>query len=146
MEHLRAGVWQAHRRLLDDITAGGHRRVDTTRPTMGFPLGTALVLLIVFGVSALFSCCYHWEKFRTLHSRYTGTGFPDPSVSPVQALPLHVDADSSSSKDAIKQCRSLPVLMPGDKMPKFIAWPSPHGFAPSPQANQIKADAQSSTC
>ena len=134
----KTGIWQANRRIMDDITAGGHRRIDTTRPTLGFPLGTALVLLIVFGISALFSCCYHWEKLRTLHNRQADTtaststrnSFSDSSLPTVHVLPLHAAPDSASSKNSFQQRQSLPVLMPGDSMPRFIAWPSPHGFMP----------------
>ncbi|AES80352.1 hypothetical protein MtrunA17_Chr7g0249111 [Medicago truncatula] len=30
-------------------------------------VGTALLLLIIFSLSGIFSCCYHWEKFLSLH-------------------------------------------------------------------------------
>lgn len=129
---------QLNRRIMDDISAGGHRRVDTTRPTLGFPLGTALILVIVFGISALFSCCYHWEKIRNMHSRHDGrSNSSQPTnraFSPeIHALvPLSSPANFSppSKNSRHSQSRgSFPVMMPGDNVPKFVAYPSPHGFA-----------------
>eukprot|EP01018_Ginkgo_biloba_P025979 Gb_06691 [translate_table: standard] len=87
----RSGLQRLNRRIMDDISAAGHPRVDTTRPTLGFPLGTALILLIVFGISALFSCCYHWEKIRNIHNRYDGrnnSSQPSPRAFMPSALPL----------------------------------------------------------
>ncbi|KAF7829246.1 Hydroxyproline-rich glycoprotein family protein [Senna tora] len=40
--------------------------VDASRPSLGFPLGTALLLIIIFSLSGIFSCCYHWDKLRSL--------------------------------------------------------------------------------
>ncbi|XP_028783927.1 uncharacterized protein At5g65660-like [Neltuma alba] len=90
--------------------------MDTSRPSLGFPLGTALLLIVIFTISGICSCCYHWEKLRSLRR----------SFQP----PLH---DSSSPHKSqlpsmdLKQNRgqSLPVLMPGDEVPKFIAMPCP---------------------
>lgn len=39
---------------------------DASRPSLGFPLGTALLLLVIFTLSGIFSCCYHWDKLRSL--------------------------------------------------------------------------------
>uniref|UniRef100_A0A453MLV7 Uncharacterized protein n=1 Tax=Aegilops tauschii subsp. strangulata TaxID=200361 RepID=A0A453MLV7_AEGTS len=38
----------------------------SSRPTLGFPLGTALLLLVIFSLSGIFSCCYHWDRLRSL--------------------------------------------------------------------------------
>lgn len=43
---------------------------DGSRPSLGFPLGTALLLLVIFSLSGIFSCCYHWDKFRSLRRSY----------------------------------------------------------------------------
>ncbi|KAK2374023.1 hydroxyproline-rich glycoprotein family protein [Trifolium repens] len=98
-------------------------QVDTSRPSMGFPLGTALILLIIFSLSGIFSCCYHWEKFRSLHQ----------SLSDLEAARAHAHTQSppSKSKPQFKEMererkgQSLTVLMPGDDVPKFIAMPCP---------------------
>ncbi|KAL2344449.1 hypothetical protein Fmac_005734 [Flemingia macrophylla] len=79
--------------------------VDASRPSLGFPLGTALLLIIIFALSGILSCCYHWDRLRP---------FRQMPSSPTKSNP---------SKD-LRQ-NSLPVLMPGDEVPKFIAMPCP---------------------
>lgn len=37
-----------------------------SRPSLGFPLGTALLLVVIFSLSGVFSCLYHWDKLRSL--------------------------------------------------------------------------------
>lgn len=96
-------------------------QIDTSRPSLGFPLGTALLLLIIFSLSGIFSCCYHWEKFRSLHQ----------SLSHLEAAQAHTQSPPSKSKphstetEGEKKGQSLTVLMPGDEVPKFIAMPCP---------------------
>lgn len=43
---------------------------DASRPSLGFPLGTALLLIIIFSLSGIFSCCYHWDRFRSLRQSF----------------------------------------------------------------------------
>ncbi|KAJ0550323.1 hypothetical protein HanRHA438_Chr07g0307031 [Helianthus annuus] len=43
----------------------------SSRPTIGFPLGTALLLIVVFTLSGIFSCCYHWDKLRHLRGDFS---------------------------------------------------------------------------
>ncbi|KAH9300831.1 hypothetical protein KI387_012414 [Taxus chinensis] len=121
-------IWQLHRSLMDDVDGEGRTSLGERKSSLGFPLGTALVILIVLGISALFSCCYHWERIRSFPSR-TNSSSSFPEIPMQDNLQLQVDAVSpSSSKNPDieqNQSRSLPVLMPGDEMPKFIAWPAP---------------------
>lgn len=86
--------------------------VDASRPSLGFPLGTALLLIIIFSLSGILSCCYHWDRMRTLRQ-----SFSDP----------HQMHSSPTKSKELWQNRgqSLPVLMPGDEVPKFIAMPCP---------------------
>ncbi|CAN4123639.1 unnamed protein product [Withania somnifera] len=89
---------------------------SSSRPSLGFPLGTALLLLVIFSLSGVFSCCYHWDKIRSLRRR--------------SLADLEAGDDPSSLKDKHtnmqNQSQSMPaVLMPGDQVPKFIAMPSP---------------------
>ncbi|KAK6287672.1 PREDICTED: uncharacterized protein At5g65660 [Theobroma cacao] len=94
--------------------------VDASRPSLGFPLGTALLLIIIFSLSGIFSCCYHWDKLRSLRRSISdGTG-PDADIeaSPSKSKPEYMDLKENQSQ-------SLPVLMPGDQIPKFIALPCP---------------------
>ncbi|XP_022773903.1 uncharacterized protein At5g65660-like [Durio zibethinus] len=94
--------------------------VDTSRPTLGFPLGTALLLIIIFSLSGIFSCCYHWDKLRSLRRSFADGTDPDADIeaSPSKSKPEYRDLKKNQSQ-------SLPVLMPGDQIPKFIALPCP---------------------
>lgn len=40
-----------------------------SRPTLGFPLGTALLIFVIFSLSGIFSGCYHWEKIRAFRQQ-----------------------------------------------------------------------------
>ncbi|KAK7386683.1 hypothetical protein VNO78_27018 [Psophocarpus tetragonolobus] len=90
--------------------------VDASRPSLGFPLGTALLLIIVFTLSGILSCCYHWDRFRSLRQSFSHSHPPIAS-----------SLSKSNHSTELKQNRgqSLPVLMPGDEVPKFIAMPCP---------------------
>ena len=58
---------------LEDLTPAPSMTLPiehSSRPTLGFPLGTALLLLVIFALSGMFSCCYHWDKLRSLWSRH----------------------------------------------------------------------------
>ncbi|KAK7407170.1 hypothetical protein VNO78_08859 [Psophocarpus tetragonolobus] len=90
--------------------------MDTSRPSLGFPLGTALLLIIIFSLSGIFSCCYHWDKLRSFRQSLS---LPLPTT-PSSDLDLDLDLDLNKTK-----AETLPVLMPGDQVPKFIAIPSP---------------------
>lgn len=94
--------------------------VDASRPSLGFPLGTALLLIIVFSLSGIFSCCYHWDKLRSLRRSSADHTDPHPDIeaSPSKPMPDFLDLKKNQSQ-------SLPVLMPGDEIPKFIALPCP---------------------
>ncbi|CAA0817248.1 Uncharacterized protein SHERM_16915 [Striga hermonthica] len=91
-----------------------------SRPSLGFPLGTALLLVVIFSLSGIFSCCYHWDKLRrslSLHAAAADLESGDdlsPSKPKTPLMDLKQQAD-----------QSLPVIMPGDNVPKFIALPCP---------------------
>ncbi|KAF5747301.1 hypothetical protein HS088_TW05G00022 [Tripterygium wilfordii] len=96
--------------------------MDASRPSLGFPLGTALLLIVIFSLSGIFSCCYHWDKLRSLRRSFSvGESIVDPD-SDIEAA-----SKSKKSHTELKQSKSqsLPVLMPGDQFPKFIALPCP---------------------
>ncbi|XP_068312703.1 uncharacterized protein At5g65660-like [Pyrus communis] len=95
--------------------------VDASRPSLGFPLGTALLLIIIFSLSGIFSCCYHWDKLRSLRRSFNQNADPEADVqppSPSKSKPAHLDLKQ-------KQRESLPVIMAGDQIPKFMALPCP---------------------
>ncbi|KAK4426505.1 hypothetical protein Salat_1419100 [Sesamum alatum] len=89
-----------------------------SRPLLGFPLGTALVLVVIFTLSGLFSCCYHWDKLRRSFPLLAADD--DDGDLPSFPEPSHMDFVKQKKK------QSLPVIiMPGDDVPKFIALPCP---------------------
>ncbi|VAI40471.1 unnamed protein product [Triticum turgidum subsp. durum] len=98
----------------------------SSRPTLGFPLGTALLLLVIFSLSGIFSCCYHWDRLRSLlWSRHPGMLQEGPhTIISIGSAPSKA-ASEHKSKKAGKEC-GLPVIMPGDDIPKFYARPCPH--------------------
>ncbi|KAJ4966395.1 hypothetical protein NE237_018244 [Protea cynaroides] len=89
---------------------------DPSRPSIGFPLGTALLLIVIFCLSGFFSCCYHWDKIRSLRRSFSED--PESLQSPSKSKLSHKDSKQNRSE-------SLPVIMPGDQIPKFMALPCP---------------------
>ncbi|XP_073045366.1 uncharacterized protein At5g65660-like [Primulina eburnea] len=93
---------------------------SSSRPTIAFPIGTVLLLLVIFGLSGILSFCYHWEKRRHITSRRTArveAGALDVGHCKPQALHMNLKLPKNNG---------LPVVvMPGDNVPKFIALPCP---------------------
>ncbi|XP_071696062.1 uncharacterized protein At5g65660-like [Rutidosis leptorrhynchoides] len=87
-----------------------------SRPTLGFPLGTALLLIIIFSLSGFFSCCYHWDKLRHLRGSYVDHNADESS-------PTKPNVKLAEIKEVKKE--SLPVIMAGDRIAKFMALPCP---------------------
>uniref|UniRef100_A0A2P2JFM3 Uncharacterized protein At5g65660 n=1 Tax=Rhizophora mucronata TaxID=61149 RepID=A0A2P2JFM3_RHIMU len=54
--------------------------VDASRPSLGFPLGTAMLLFIIFTLSGIFSCCYHWDKLRSLRRSFSEDSDPGEDI------------------------------------------------------------------
>ncbi|KAL0450093.1 UNVERIFIED_CONTAM: hypothetical protein Slati_1565700 [Sesamum latifolium] len=90
----------------------------SSRPSLGFPLGTALLLVVIFSLSGIFSCCYHWDKLRRSLSLHTADLEADGDLGPAKPNAAHMDLKR-------KENQSLPVIMPGDNVPRFIALPCP---------------------
>ncbi|KAL9382233.1 hypothetical protein Peur_025268 [Populus x canadensis] len=96
--------------------------VDASRPSLGFPLGAALLFISILSLSGVFSCCYHWDKLRSFRRRRSSSEHPDPGA--------YIETSPSKSKlfqMDLKQYHNqgMPVVMPGDDVPKFIALPCP---------------------
>ncbi|KAI3813440.1 hypothetical protein L1987_18164 [Smallanthus sonchifolius] len=87
---------------------------DSSPPTLGFPLSTTLLLIVILSLSGFFSCCYHWDKLRHLR----GSSDPDSDDSASKPNPRFEENNKTESQ-------SLPVIMPGDRIAKFIALPCP---------------------
>ncbi|KAM3342816.1 hypothetical protein P3S68_027782 [Capsicum galapagoense] len=95
-----------------------HRIGDSSsRPSLGFPLGTAFLLIAVFSLSGIFSCWYHWNRIRSL-GRSTDLEAGDEPASFKSKLTYMNDKQNQSYS-------SQAVVMPGDQVPKFIALPCP---------------------
>ncbi|XP_061351393.1 uncharacterized protein At5g65660-like [Gastrolobium bilobum] len=91
--------------------------------SIGFPLGLALLVTLLLFICCFFCCCLHWNKLQSL--------FSSSGVINSQAQ-IQVNFTSSPQKPGFpvlmmkqNQARSLPVLMPGDKVPRFIALECP---------------------
>ncbi|KAK9110801.1 hypothetical protein Sjap_018861 [Stephania japonica] len=111
-----------------------HHGDGVVRPSLGFPLGTALLLIIVFCLSGVFSCCYHWEKLRSIRNRRRSSSAvgdieaPDEGASSSSSPSSTVKPSGPHARPDWKEgkvCQSVPVLMPGDEAPTFIALPCP---------------------
>ncbi|KAI3704594.1 hypothetical protein L1987_74819 [Smallanthus sonchifolius] len=87
----------------------------SSHPNIGFPLGTALLLIVVFTLSGIFACCYHWDKLRHLRGEFSDDD-PDSDHSPPKPKPVYLENQREDD-------RSLPVIMAGDQFPRFIAMP-----------------------
>ncbi|RZC48378.1 hypothetical protein C5167_041309 [Papaver somniferum] len=103
-----------------------NKHADASRPSLGFPLGTALLLIFIFSLSGFFSCCYHWDKLRSLRRSFP----PEEEDTDLEANNSNIQSPSSKPsqiypnwKQSINE--SMPVIMPGDKIAKFIALPCP---------------------
>ncbi|XP_055821227.1 uncharacterized protein At5g65660-like [Solanum dulcamara] len=91
---------------------------SSSRPTIAFPLGLALLVLVLVCISGLFSCCYHWNKLQSLlcYEDDQSSSDDDSVVSP---NPKSIQVEHKNGNE------SLIVLMPGDDVPKFVALPTP---------------------
>ncbi|XP_031505763.1 uncharacterized protein At5g65660-like isoform X2 [Nymphaea colorata] len=98
----------------------------STRPIVGFPLGTALLVLVIFCISGIVSCCYHYEKIRSLRrSSDSNSASAEPAAEPQDAAATATTKSTPFHQSFKKQeSVTLSVLMPGDEFPKFVAWPS----------------------
>ncbi|XP_071735223.1 uncharacterized protein At5g65660-like [Rutidosis leptorrhynchoides] len=92
---------------------------SSSRPTIGFPLGTALLLIVVFCLSGIFSCCYHWDKLRHLRGEFSDDEI-DPRSNQSPSKPKPVYSEKERDVDG-----SMPVIMAGDQFARFIAMPCP---------------------
>ncbi|KAJ9186907.1 hypothetical protein P3X46_002425 [Hevea brasiliensis] len=93
---------------------------ESSRPSIGFPLGLALLLVMLFLMSGFFTCCLHWDKLRSLFGASTEENFHTPQD--IEQLPQKPTPHQESKRN---KAESLPVLMPGDQVPRFIAMACP---------------------
>lgn len=55
---------------------------EVSTPSLNFPVGLALLLLLLLSVSAFFLCCLHWDKVRSLFLSSVEEGSPDDHILP----------------------------------------------------------------
>ncbi|CAL1361412.1 unnamed protein product [Linum trigynum] len=96
---------------------------EEDRPIIGFPLGLVLLLLILLSMSAVFICCLHWDKHRSFRDVPDDDDDDDDDdethdFPPHKSSPLQLKASKNRGE-------SLPVLMPGEQVPRFIAMACP---------------------
>ncbi|XVF39698.1 hypothetical protein PTKIN_Ptkin01aG0053800 [Pterospermum kingtungense] len=102
---------------------------SSSRPSIGFPLGLAILLMLLFCISGILICYLHWHKLRAL-IRQSSDHHPD-NVDDFQSDTDRSQADDQASSPVKKPRQkiegqiSLPVLMPGDQVPRFIAMACP---------------------
>ncbi|XP_022765940.1 uncharacterized protein At5g65660-like [Durio zibethinus] len=100
---------------------------SSSRPSIGFPLGLALLLILLLCISGALICYLNWKKIRALILQ--SSGHDQDNNNDIQSDINHspdVQPASPVMKPRQKIVRqSLPVLMPGDQVPRFIAMACP---------------------
>ncbi|XP_059630276.1 uncharacterized protein At5g65660-like [Cornus florida] len=91
----------------------------SSRPSLGFPLGLALLLLVLVCMSGFFSCCFYWDKLRSLLQ------LPADETNETESETAQYSSPKTTMKPEKNHDESFTVLMPGDHVPKFVALPSP---------------------
>ncbi|GLT79952.1 hypothetical protein SLA2020_514170 [Shorea laevis] len=94
----------------------------SNRPIINLPLGLALLLISLFCLSTLLSCCLNWLKLRTLlRSSLDDTDGRDIRIDITHHLPEEAADHAEMKMIRETEEQSWPVVMPGDRVPKFIA-------------------------
>ncbi|MBA0623714.1 hypothetical protein Godav_009160 [Gossypium davidsonii] len=105
--------------------------LSSTRPlTIGFPLGFAFLLILLFCISGFVIGCVNWDKLRALILQSSGHDHddnddtrPDVNHAPVVGPAPLLKYEKAARPKIVGQ--SLPVLMPGDEVPRFVAMACP---------------------
>ncbi|KAJ4773400.1 hydroxyproline-rich glycoprotein family protein [Rhynchospora pubera] len=101
--------------------------MHSSRPTLGFPVGTALLIFVIFSLSGIFSGCYHWEKIRAFRQQRRRGEQENQEQTSDQHISISIPSSPTkiAKGDDKDKNQGLPVIMPGDPIPKFIAMPCP---------------------
>ncbi|KAK6152833.1 hypothetical protein DH2020_012472 [Rehmannia glutinosa] len=70
-----------------------HGAAEYARPSLGFPLGTTLlllVILVIFTLSGVISCCYHWDNLRRSFSLHAANDDGGDLVGPSNPKNSHM--------------------------------------------------------
>lgn len=114
MDAAKAGVLHVQRRIIFLEDPSG---VDTKKPNAVFPLRTVMVLVLILGITALLSWCYHWEKIKTLYFRHRSSYFGDMSFVPTgnpNVPDAHCGSSSSCNNPGIEK------VMPTSFFPSML--------------------------
>ncbi|GMI77348.1 hypothetical protein like AT5G65660 [Hibiscus trionum] len=103
--------------------------LSSRRPSIAFPLGLALLLLLLFCISCLLICYFNWNKLRTLIFGSSDQNWDDDN-NDIESDIADRSSDFQDSSPVIMAKgkivgQSPLVLMPGDKVPRFIAMACP---------------------
>ncbi|KAK9946727.1 hypothetical protein M0R45_012174 [Rubus argutus] len=93
--------------------------VDASRPSLGFPLGTALLLIIIFSLNGIFSCCYHWDKLRSLRRSFAEDSNPETTED------IEGQSPSKSKPDQEAKRAEEKIVVKVQKQPKPPRFPVP---------------------
>ncbi|KAL4333658.1 hypothetical protein GQ457_07G024430 [Hibiscus cannabinus] len=97
----------------------------SSRPIIGYPLGVALLLILLFCISGFLIGCVNWHKLQALILRYSPDhDHNDNTRSDIDRSPdVRPPFLATAGQKLVGQ--SLPVLMPGDEVPRFLAMACP---------------------
>ncbi|GLT93684.1 hypothetical protein SLE2022_114630 [Rubroshorea leprosula] len=128
---------------ISNITSPSNQ--PSNRPIINLLLGVSLLLISLFCVSTLLSYCLNWLKLRTLlRSSLDDTDGRDVRIDFTHHLPEEA-ADHAEKRIRETEEQSMPVVMPGDRVPKFIAIACPSESPVVRKLTVIRAEAKPST-
>ncbi|MED6188102.1 hypothetical protein PIB30_082816 [Stylosanthes scabra] len=95
---------------------------SSSHVSIGFPLGLALLVTLILFICCCFFCCIHWDKieaflitYGVINNSHINMQQPDLPSSNLQQKPPFLPP--KQGKDSV----SLPVVMPGEVVPRFMA-------------------------
>ncbi|KAK4852484.1 hypothetical protein QYF36_024584 [Acer negundo] len=95
------------------------------RPCLSFPLGLSLLLVLLFCMSGFLCCCLHWNKIRSLFPGFKDDDTDTDTIADSDQMNINqlhqIKPASLHMISKENQPKSLLVLMPGDRIPKFVA-------------------------
>lgn len=94
-------------------------------------LVVTLLVLMVVAVGAICCCCYQWEGNMRIQARPRSPGHSEMTVGTPRssANSRHSSGEFCNYDPGV----SVSVIMPGDYVPRFVAWTAPQG-APAASA------------
>ncbi|MED6130833.1 hypothetical protein PIB30_004250 [Stylosanthes scabra] len=99
---------------------------SSSHVSIGFPLGLALLVTLILFICCFFFCCIHWDKIEAFLISYGVINNPQhphinmqqpdlPSSNLQQKPPFLLPIKPEMNGE------SLPVVMPGEVVPRFMA-------------------------